>query len=472
MATAVVVGSGPNGLAAAVTLAQRGIRVQVLEAAGTPGGGARSTEALLPGLLHDECSAVHPTAIASPFFASLGLERYGLRWAWPEVDVAHPLDDGSTGALWRDLDRTVEAMGSDGPTWRHVVGKIAQSFDRLAEEVFQPVTHVPHHPMVLARYGALAALPATWLTRLWRTPQTKALFAGLAAHSCAPLTGPFSSAVGLFLAAAAHTGGWPVAIGGSQSIITALTTYLTTLGGTVETGVAVDNLAALDRPDVVLLDVSPGAAVRIIGDRLPIRIRRALTRFPSGPAVFKVDIAVRGSVPWTHPWCAQAGTVHLGGSLDEVVRGEDTVASGRMPQRPFVLVGQQYLADPSRSAGDVHPVWAYAHVPRAYRGDVTQMVLRQIERFAPGLCDRIVSLRSRSVADLVRYNANYVDGDIGGGSNRTHHLLLRPRVALDPYAVGVPGVFLCSAATPPGAGVHGMCGANAARSALRYLGLT
>jgi phytoene dehydrogenase-like protein len=469
MSDAIVVGAGPNGLAAAVALAQRGMKVTVLEAADEIGGGTRTSELTLPGLLHDHCSAVHPLGVGSPFLRTLGLERYGVEWAWPEVDLAHPLDGGRAGVLVRSMAATVRGLGADGPAWERLFAPLAEDFDALTEDVLRPVPHLPAHPVALARFGLRALQPATAVARRWRTEEARALFAGAAAHLMYPLTGPTSSAVGLMLIGAAHRFGWPVARGGSRTITDALAALLAKLGGTIETGVRVDSLAELAPARIVMLDTAPSAAARICGDRLPGRVRRAYHGWRYGPAAFKVDLAVQDGIPWTHEACRRAGTVHLGGTLEEVVRTEAQTAAGRMPERPFVLVGQQYLADPGRSRRDIHPVWAYAHVPHGHPGDATEAVLRQIERFAPGVRERIVGLAVRPTAELARYNANFVGGDIVAGANTARQVVLRPRASLDPYSTGIPGVYLCSAATPPGAGVHGMCGANAARSALRYL---
>ncbi|MFF7353901.1 phytoene desaturase family protein [Streptomyces filipinensis] len=469
MSDAIVVGAGPNGLAAAVALARRGLKVTVLEAADEIGGGTRSSELTLPGLLHDHCSAVHPLGVGSPFLRTLGLERYGVDWAWAEVDLAHPLDGGRAGVLLRSMERTVRGLGVDGPAWERLFAPLADDFDALTEDVLRPVPHLPAHPVALARFGLRALQPATAVARRWRTEEARALFAGAAAHLMHSLTGPAGSAVGLMLVGAAHRFGWPVARGGSRTITDALAALFARLGGTIETGVRVDSLAQLAPARIVMLDTAPGAAARICGDRLPGRVRRAYLGWRHGPAAFKVDLAVQDGIPWTHEACRRAGTVHLGGTLEEVVRTEAQTAAGRMPERPFVLVGQQYLADSGRSHGDIHPVWAYAHVPHGHPGDATEAVLRQIERFAPGARERIVGIAARSATELARYNANFVGGDIVAGANTARQVALRPRLSLDPYSTGIPGVYLCSAATPPGAGVHGMCGANAARSALRYL---
>jgi phytoene dehydrogenase-like protein len=466
---AVVVGAGPNGLAAAVALARQGVSVTVLEAASELGGGTRTQELTLPGVLHDVCSAVHPFGVLSPFFQSLHLEQYGLRWRWPDVALAHPLDRGRAGVMVRSLDETVAGLGPDGAAWRRLFEPLSTALPQLTDDLFSPVLHRPRHPMLLARFGRAALSPATRLARRWRTEEARALFAGAAAHAIHPLDRATTSAVGLMLIAAGHRVGWPVAEGGSRAITDALAGLLLELGGRIETGVTVTALDQLPPTAVALLDVAPRSLVSIAGDRLPPRVRRQLQRWRHGPGAFKVDLAVEGGVPWANAACRRAGTVHVGGTLDEVRAAEHAVATGSMPDRPFVLVGQQYLADPKRSSGNVHPVWAYAHVPHGWQGDATDAVLDQIERFAPGLRERIVGRRVRDPAGFEAYNPNYVGGDIATGANDPWQVALRPRLTRDPYATGIPGVYLCSAATPPGAGVHGMCGANAAASALSYL---
>jgi phytoene dehydrogenase-like protein len=467
--TAIVVGAGPNGLAAAALLARNGVSVTVLEGAATIGGGTRSSEYLVPGLLHDHCSAVHPLAISSPLFRHLDLP--GIRWRAPEVDCAHPLDDGTAGAFYRSFEQTEAALGVDGARWRRVFEPIAARFDELFEDVSQPVLRIPRHPVTMARFGARVVAPATLLARLWTTPQARALWSGVAAHAFWRLDRPMTSAIGFALTAAAHTHGWVVAEGGSQAIADALAADITAHGGTIETGVTVSSIAQLPPHDLLLLDVSPSVALRILGDRLPSRVAGAYRRFQHGPGAFKVDFAVEGGVPWTADVARRAGTVHVGGTIDEVVDIELAVHRGTMPARPFVLVGQQYLADPTRSVGTIHPVWTYAHVPSGYTGDATQAIVDQIERFAPGFRDRIVGTAVRSATEMAVYNPNYVGGDIIGGATSLRQTLFRPRLSTDPYSTGVPGVYLCSASTPPGAGAHGMCGANAAVRALAHAGI-
>lgn len=473
MTDAVVVGSGPNGLTAAIRLAQAGLEVTVLEASDRPGGGTRTSELTLPGVLHDDCAAFHPTGVVSPFLASLDLQRFGLTWDYPEVDLAHPLDDGRAGLISRDMAVTAESLGVDGARWARSLGAQARNFDKLVDDVFRPIVHVPRHPIALGRFGVQALLPATWTVRRWRDEPAKALTMGVAAHAFGRLDRPLTSSIGLMLTAAGHAAGWPVAHGGSGAISSALVALLESLGGAVRTGVEVTSHAQVEellgrRPDVVLLDTSPSAAVRILGDRLPSRVRRQLGRYRYGPSIHKVDFAIEGDVPWTNPGTRRAGTVHVGGTAAEVAAAEAATGRGEMPERPFLLVGQQYLADPSRSQDSVNPVWAYAHVPHGYSGDATAAVVAQIERFAPGFRDRILATAVRGTAAMESYNANYVGGDINVGANSARQVVMRPRIALDPYRLG-DGLYLCSAATPPGPGVHGMCGFHAAGSALRRL---
>lgn len=470
MTSAIVVGSGPNGLAAAARLARAGLDVTVLEAADTIGGGTRSSEMIIPGLVHDHCSAFHPIAAASPFLTELNLASHGLAWLQPVIDCAHPLDDGSAGVLCRSIDRTADGMGRDGAAWRRLFAPMAARFDDLFADASQPVLRVPRHPLTLARFGSAVLLPATTLARLWSTEEARALWAGVAAHTFHRLDRPMTSAVGLMLIVAGHARGWVVAEGGSQAIANALAAEIQRHGGTIETGARVTTAADLPSTDVLMLDVAPSIAADILGDRLPSRVARSYRRFRHGPGVFKVDFAVEDGVPWTAPSARQAGTVHLGGDLEEVVANEKAVHTRAMPERPFVLVGQQYLADPSRSVGNVHPVWSYAHVPHAYSGDATDAIVAQIERFAPGFRERIIGTAVRSATDMSVYNANFIGGDVIGGSSSPTQLLFRPRLAVDPYYTGIPGTYLCSASTPPGAGAHGMCGANAAARALKRLG--
>jgi phytoene dehydrogenase-like protein len=469
MSEAIVVGAGPNGLSCAATLAASGVGVTVLEAAATIGGGTRTSELTLPGLLHDDCSASHPFAPGSPALNSLDLKRHGLEWAWAEVEASHPFDDGSAATMQLSIEDTAVGLGSAGAAWKRLFGSSSAHFDALSEDIMQPVAHLPRHPLALARFGPVAAASVSLLARTLPTPQARALFGGTAAHSFSPFSRPFSAAAGMALTCACHNNGWPVARGGSQAIAEALAASIREHGGRIETGRPVRSLTELPAADAVIFDLAPTAVVDIAGDRLPSRVARAYRRYKHGPGAFKVDLAVEGGVPWTDEASRRAGTVHAIGSYEEIVVSERETNRGRMPERPFVLVGQQYLADPSRSNGNVHPLWAYAHVPHGYTGDATETLLDQIERFAPGLRERILARHVRSPADLASYNPNYVGGDIVTGANTPLQSVFRPRITLDPYATGAPGLYICSAATPPSAGAHGMNGYNAAHSVLRRL---
>ena len=469
MTSAAIVGSGPNGLAAGLMLAAAGIEVTVLEAADRLGGGTRSSELTLPGLVHDECSAAHPLALDTPFSRRFDLEAHGLRWRWPEVQYAHPLDGGAGAAAYRSVEETAMGLGDDGEAWHSLFGPLADRFGEITGDFMRPMVRVPDHPLLMARFGLRSGMPAGLLRHRFTQPAAQALWAGVAAHAFRPFSAPMSSAIGIALGTAAHAYGWPVAEGGSSSISAAMISLLEEHGATFETGVRVESLDELAGADIVMLDVAPAAAVRIAGERMPRRIARALQRYRHGPGTFKVDYAIEGGVPWSHEGSRRAGTVHVCGGYREIADAEAIVARGGMPERPFVLVCQQYLADPTRSNGDVHPLYAYAHVPAGHAGDVTGQIEAQIERFAPGFRERILARHVRSVARMEAHNANYVGGDVVTGANDPRQLVFRPRAARDPYTTGIDGVYLCSAATPPGAGAHGMCGYNAASSALRRL---
>ncbi len=468
MTTAVVVGGGPNGLAAALHLARNGVQVQVLEAADTVGGGARSGELTVPGVIHDHCSAFHPLGVGSPFWAEVGLEKYGLVWKWPEVDCAHPLDSGDVALLYQSIAETAAGLGDDGRRWRSMFGDLAEHFDDLGEDLLRPIVNIPGHPIRLAAFGPRAVLPATVLARWFRTERGRALYGGIAAHLFSRLDRPLTASLGLMIAASGHRYGWPVAEGGSGAIIAAVTAALLDAGGKIETGVRVSSRADIPPADLVLLDLSPAQVLSIYGDAMPARVRRSYRRYRVGSSAFKVDFAIDGDIPWTNPDCVRAGTVHLGGDFDEVAYTEKQRAAGVMPSRPFVLLGQQYVADPNRSAGGINPIYAYAHVPRGFDGDATDQIVAQIERFAPGFRDRIVATTSLGTEALHQGNANFAAGDIIGGANDGLQMVLRPRLGMDPYSTGVPGVYICSQASPPGAGVHGLCGFHAAESALRH----
>jgi phytoene dehydrogenase-like protein len=468
---AIVVGSGPNGLAAAITLARAGRSVIVFEAADTVGGGSRSAELTLPGFVHDVCSAVHPLAVASPVFATLPLAEHGLQWVHPDIPLAHPLDDGTAVLLHRSVEATAEALGRDASAYRRLMTPLVRDWDKLASQLLGPLLRVPRHPMALARFGLRAMRSARGLAEgVFEGERARALFAGLAAHSILPLERPFTATFGLLLGAAGHAVGWPVARGGSQRIADALASYLRSLGGELVTGRRVDSLDELPPARAFFLDVTPAQVVRIAGQRLPRGYQRKLTRYRYGPAAFKVDFALDGPIPWKAEACGRAGTVHVGGTLAEIAKGERAVAKGEHPERPYVLVAQQSLFDPTRAPEGKHTVWAYCHIPNGSTVDMTERIEAQIERFAPGFRERVLARHVMSPADLEHYNENYIGGDIAGGAHDGLQLFLRPTVGMVPYATAARGVYICSSSTPPGAGVHGMCGYWAARAALRRLG--
>ena len=465
---AVVVGSGPNGLAAAITLARDEFSVVVLEANSTVGGGARSAELTLPGFVHDVCSAVHPLAAGSPFFKTLPLEQHGLKWIQPEIPLAHPLDDGTAACLYRDVDLTAERFGDDSGAYRRLFGPITRNWSKLANEFLQPMLHVPRHPFALARFGIPALCPTTFLAKtIFNSEEARALFAGIAAHSFLPLERLASSAFALVLGAAGHAVGWPIPRGGSQSISNALANYLRELGGKIETNRCVHRLDDLPKSRAVLFDVSAWQFAKIAGDRLPGNYRRRLENFRHAPGVFKIDYALSSSIPWKSESCKKAGTVHLGGTINEIADAERDVAAGKIPERPFVLVAQQSLFDETRAPRDQHTLWAYAHVPFDCKIDMSDKIEAQIERFAPGFRDCIIARHKSNAVDLEKSNRNLAGGDINGGAANLLQLIARPILSPSPYRSPLPGIYLCSASTPPGGGVHGMCGYQAARTALR-----
>jgi len=470
MTSAVVVGSGPNGLAAATVLARAGVEVTVFEADDELGGGARSGPSLLPGLIQDHCSAVHPMAAASDYIASWRLEERGVRWARAPYDAAHPFDDGDAAFLSQSIEETAARLGRDGARWRAMFGVPSRRFEDLAEDIFRPLLRVPRHPLLLARFGAVAALPPTWASRAFRGEKARALFTGVAAHAINRIDVPLVGGIGAGIITAGHAVGWPVVAGGTGALTEAIITGLRDLGVRFEVGTRVRSLRELPRHDIAMLDVHPHEAASLLADAMPPRVRGAYRRFRPGPAAFKVDFAVDGGIPWKNEEVARAGTVHLGGTAREVAVAEGEIARGRMPQRPFVLVGQQFVADPERAAGPIKPVYAYAHVPAGYAGDATEAVIDQIERFAPGFRERIVATGVISATEMARRNPNFVGGDILTGAKSPLQFLLGPRLSPFPYDTGVPGSYLCSAATPPGPGIHGISGANAARRALRQVG--
>lgn len=464
---AVVVGAGPNGLAAAVALARAGWRVQVREASDGVGGGARTLPLTLPGFLHDRCSAVHPLAAASPFLRELPLGAQGLAWIAPPVACAHPFDDGTAALLLRSPRETGETLGPDAGAWRALLGPLAGDFEDLAAEVLAPPLHRPRRPLLLLRFGATALRSARALAEArFRGGRARALLAGLAAHAFRPLEAPATAAFGLLLGAAGHAVGWPFPRGGAQRLADALAALLRQAGGEIVTSAPVASLDGLAAGRAVLLDVAPRQALALGAGRFPARYARALARFRHGPGAFKVDYALSAPIPWRAEGCARAATVHLGGGLEELAAAEREVAAGRLPARPFVLVAEPTRHDPSRAPPGRHVAWTYAHVPHGFAGDALPALEAQLERFAPGFRDLVLARAVRGPPALERENPNLVGGDVGGGEASLRQLLFRPAARAVPWATPVPGLFLCSASTPPGGGVHGMCGYLAARAAL------
>ncbi len=463
---AVVVGSGPNGLAAGVALAREGARVLVLETAPGPGGGARTGELTLPGFQHDLCSAVHPLGVASPFFRSLPLEEHGLEWIHPPAPLAHPLDEGPAVLLERSVEATAAGLGADGAPYRSLVEPFVEDWDDLLAEVLAPM-HLPSHPLLLARFGLRAMRSLEGLARSRFTgDRARALLAGCGGHSFLPLHRTASSAVALVLLLAGHAAGWPVPRGGSGRITAALVSLLRSLGGEVVCDHHVESLDQIPPARAVLLDLTPRQVLRVAGHRLPFRYRKRLERYRYGPGVFKVDWALEGPVPWTDPACGRAATVHLGGTLDEISASEAAPHEGEVAERPLVLFAQPSLFDAERAPADHHVGWAYCHVPNGWKGDATERIEAQVERFAPGFRGLVLARHSAGPAELERRNPNLVGGDINGGIQDVRQILARPVPRPDPYRTPLDGLFICSSSTPPGGGVHGMCGYHAARSAL------
>jgi phytoene dehydrogenase-like protein len=462
----VVVGAGPNGLAAAVALARAGLSTVVLERADVPGGGARTAALTLPGFLHDACSTVHPLGVASPFFRSLGLERYGLSWTHSPAPLAHALDETTIVTLERSLEETARRLGRDGEAYRRLLAPFVERFDDLMEAVLGPL-RMPSSPLLLARFGLRALRSMRGLARGWfAEDRAPALLAGIAAHAMLPLDGAATASFALVLGAAGHAVGWPVARGGSVAITNALVACLHGFGGAILTGRSVERLADLPPARAYVLDVTPRQLARIAGHALPAGYRRRLARYRYGPGVFKMDWALRAPIPWRDPACARAATVHLAGDLGEVGRAEAAVHRGAVAARPFVLVVQPSLFDAGRAPAGMHTAWAYCHVPHGSTVDAGEAIESQIARFAPGFREAIVGRATRNAREMEAYDPNYVGGDINGGLADLTQLFARPVARLDPYATPAPNLFLCSSSTPPGGGVHGMCGYWAAQSVL------
>jgi phytoene dehydrogenase-like protein len=464
---AVVVGAGPNGLAAAITVAEAGRSVLVAEAAATIGGGTRSAELTLPGFTHDLCSAIHPLAMASPFFRSLPLEGHGLGFVQPRAPLAHPLDDGTAVVLERSVEDTGAQLGGDALAYSRLMGPLVAAAEAIVDEVLGPL-RPPRHPVALARFGLSGLRSVAGLARSrFEGERASALLGGIAAHSMLSLRRPPTAAFALLLGLIAHSVGWPIARGGSQSIAAALGAHLRSLGGEIVTDWTIAGLGELPPARAYLFDLTPRQLLAVAGERLPQRYRERLGRFRYGPGVFKLDWALDGPVPWKAPECAAAGTVHVGGTLGEIAASEEEVTAGRVPERPYVLLAQQSLFDPSRAPEGRQTLWGYCHVPHGSEVDMTERVEAQIERFAPGFRDRRLARSVAPPAELERRDANLVGGDINGGAADLRQLFTRPVARLDPYSTPAPDIFICSSSTPPTGGVHGMCGYWAARSALR-----
>lgn len=466
---AVIVGAGPNGLAAAIVLARAGHSVLVLEAKETIGGGARTEEVTLPGFRHDICSAIHPMSVVSPFIRALPLAEHGLEWAWSPAAIAHPLDDGTAATLEVDVDATAARLGQDEKAYRTLMRPFAKVAGKVFDDILRPVLAwpPPKHPFTLARFGLLGLQPAMQLVRRFKTPHARALFGGSAAHSFLPLERVGSASFGLALMLAGHATGWPAAKGGSVAIINAMTSYLRSMNVELRTGHPVRTLADVPQSRVVIFDVTPRQLANIAADQLPSRYVKRLRRFRYGPGVFKVDWALDGPIPWRAEECLRSATVHVAGTIEEIAAHEHAAFYGTMTDKPFVLVAQQSMFDPTRAPAGKHTGWAYCHVPHGSNEDQTERIERQIERFAPGFRERILARRTINTVQYEAHNPNFVGGDIAGGANLMMQFLTRPFPKLDPYATPNERLFLCSSSTPPGGGVHGMCGYWAAQSALR-----
>ncbi len=467
---ALVVGSGPNGLAAAITLARAGKSVIVYEANETIGGGARSAELTLPGFIHDTCSAIHPLAVGSPFFRALPLEKFGLEWIQPPDSLAHPFDDGTAALLTRDVAATAAQFSRDARAYAALMNPLARNAEKVLDDVLGPLPFPPRHLIPLTQFGIPALFPAALLARLiFREERARAFFAGLAAHSILPLDQPITAAFGLMLGLLGHAYGWAMPRGGAQKIADALAAYLRSLGGEIIAGRRVESQEELPPARAALFDVTPRQLLKITGEKFSGGYRRALENYRYGAGVFKVDWALDAPIPWQAKECLRAGTVHLGGSFAEIVASERAVEQGRVSDAPFVLLAQQSLFDDTRAPRGKQTAWAYCHVPNGWNGDATALIENQIERFAPGFRARILARHAFTTHQMQTHNANYIGGDINGGAQDILQLYTRPAPRLNPYTTPARDIFICSSATPPGGGVHGMCGYHAARAALKFL---
>lgn len=462
-----VVGSGPNGLAAAITMQQAGLSVLLLEGKDTIGGGLRTAELTLPGFRHDICSAIHPMAAESPFFKTLPLQAHGLEYLYPPVAAAHPLDNGTAAALTQSMADTVAQFSTDAKAYENLVGPVAKDWPELGPAILGPL-RFPENPFVMARFGLKGLLPAKLLANLFlKTTEARALWAGMAAHAQLPLANVATSAIGLVLLAMGHRQGWPLPRGGSQSIASALTSYFVSLGGQVQTNFYVKSLAQLPSSHAVLFDITPRQLLGIAGHKFSALYKWQLERYRYGMGVFKVDWALAGPIPFTAPECRQAGTIHLGNTLEEITHAEQLTWDGTHPEKPFVLLAQQSLFDATRAPAGQHTAWAYCHVPHGSTKDMTAAIEQQVERYAPGFRERILARSVMNTVQMEEYNANYIGGDINGGVLDIGQLFTRPVLRLSPYQTSAKGLYICSSSTPPGGGVHGMCGYHAARKALR-----
>jgi len=463
---AIVVGSGPNGLVAAITLQHSGLAVLLVEGEKTIGGGLRSAELTLPGFVHDVCSAVHPLAVCSPVFENLSLNRYGLEFIFPPVAAAHPFDDGSAAALYPSLEQTAQSLGQDQHTYIRLMKPFLRDWSYLLDEILSPV-HFPKHPFPMARFGLTALKSATHLAKRFQSKHAKGLWAGMASHSIRPLSSATTSSIALVLMGAAHAKGWPVPKGGAASIASALSSLFLSLGGKIETDFYVRSLEQLPSASALLFDITPRQLLKIAGHRFSSIYKWQLERFRYGMGVFKIDWALDGPIPFKAPLCMQAGTLHLGNTLEEIVASEQLTSEGHIPKNPFVLLAQQSLFDPTRTPEGKQIAWAYCHVPNGSKEDMTARIERQVERFAPGFRDRILARHTMNTSDIERYNPNYVGGDIAGGMMNIGQLFTRPALRFSPYKTSANRIYICSSSSPPGPGVHGMCGYHAAKKVLK-----